>query len=509
MRPFVRAINLNACAQRVDVDNRISLNYYYRIADNLLRQASIYREEKNLIDLYIILLRFSSLMCETIPSHRDYQTSLPKEKAIFRKKLLDVMDELESLKPSVQHQVDELNKGHFQSDTQEIISYSTTPAKKQIFPSLCIEQASTRSTSQLSRKPSNERNLVVSSDRMQTERQLQRLSFSLPPPKEETLSRHSILGPNGLRGQWTGPITGIRVQYPNNAELIQSGITGVNQDEQYGAITVNEGDSGKSNYDLESVLSLDDGRWSIPKEKSGSLVTNVAQEGSIQLNIRQPSPPPVLAELQPEVHSISPSNVADPRPGPPKRALDGMPDSKEYQDLHVPVKMMECFLRLAETNTAKNLETCGVLAGSLKNRMFFVTTLIIPKQESTSDSCQTKDEEEIFDVQDKRSLFPLGWIHTHPTQTCFMSSIDLHTHYSYQIMLPEAIAIVMAPTDTSRTHGIFHLADPTGVSIIRNCQERGFHPHEQPPDGSPIYEHCSHVYMNPNLKFDVIDLRNS
>ena len=60
-----------------------------------------------------------------------------------------------------------------------------------------------------------------------------------------------------------------------------------------------------------------------------------------------------------------------------------------------------------------------------------------------------------------------------------------------------------------RTHGIFHLADPTGVSIIRNCQERGFHPHEQPPDGSPIYEHCSHVYMNPNLKFDVIDLRNS
>lgn len=50
------------------------------------------------------------------------------------------MNELESLKPSVQRQVDELNKAHFQSDMQEINFYGTAPAKKQIFPSLCIEQ---------------------------------------------------------------------------------------------------------------------------------------------------------------------------------------------------------------------------------------------------------------------------------------------------------------------------------------------------------------------------------
>ncbi|EPS59442.1 hypothetical protein M569_15365, partial [Genlisea aurea] len=142
-----------------------------------------------------------------------------------------------------------------------------------------------------------------------------------------------------------------------------------------------------------------------------------------------------------------------------------------------------------------------------RNRVFHITTLIIPKQESTSDSCQTLNEEEIFEVQDKRALFPLGWIHTHPTQTCFMSSVDLHTHYSYQIMLPEAVAIVMAPTDKSSPHGIFHLSDPGGVGVIRGCPQRGFHPHKEPDDGSPIYEHCSHVYMNPKLKFDVVDLR--
>ncbi|XLQ99800.1 hypothetical protein S83_065999, partial [Arachis hypogaea] len=77
-----------------------------------------------------------------------------------------------------------------------------------------------------------------------------------------------------------------------------------------------------------------------------------------------------------------------------------------------PVKMMEDFLRLASKNTRKNLETCGVLVGSLKNRIFHITTLIIPKQESTSDLCLTlNNEEEIFEVQDNLSLFPLGWIH--------------------------------------------------------------------------------------------------
>ena len=39
MRPHVRAIDINALAQKVEVDNRISLPFYYRIADNLLKQV--------------------------------------------------------------------------------------------------------------------------------------------------------------------------------------------------------------------------------------------------------------------------------------------------------------------------------------------------------------------------------------------------------------------------------------------------------------------------------------
>ncbi|XP_022725462.1 AMSH-like ubiquitin thioesterase 1 isoform X2 [Durio zibethinus] len=150
----------------------------------------------------------------------------------------------------------------------------------------------------------------------------------------------------------------------------------------------------------------------------------------VHINVtRQPSPPPVLAEVQDLVNAISPQvTETDCRIENP--LADGLVHSESPLQLHIATMMMESFMKLAKSNTYRNLETCGVLAGSLKNRKFYVTTLIIPKQESTSDSCQTTNEEEIFEVQAKKSLFPLGWIHTHPTQSCFMSSIDLHTHYS-------------------------------------------------------------------------------
>ncbi|XAR57024.1 Proteasome endopeptidase complex [Bertholletia excelsa] len=516
MRPPLsdKPINVNVIARKIDVDNRLPLRNYYRIADNLLKQASIYREENNVIDLYVILLRYSSLVSETIPFHRDYQVLFPKERAFYKKKLLPVLDELESLQPKFRRLLHDLNKAYARTQESQLDGRGTYGLEESQLEwpsgngrdslSLKRKQPSRKAPS-TSWRPNNDSSQVLPSS---METQFQKLSFNLPLPKQETLSRHSLLGPNGLRGQWQGPTPQIKVYYPSNADMPPIENSGLDEAEQSDLGSVNDGKTGMDNSVMESLLSLDDGRWSHPADESCASLNNEASNGPLTLgNIRQPSPPPVLAQVQPGYMPISPSRVADPRPGPAKPFHEDMPDSNSYQDLHIPVKMMEDFLRLAQGNTKKNLETCGVLAGSLKNRVFHITTLIIPKQESTSDSCQTLNEEEIFDVQDKLSLFPLGWIHTHPSQTCFMSSVDLHTHYSYQIMLPEAIAIVMAPTDTSSPHGIFHLSDPSGISVIRNCQQRGFHPHEEPEDGSSIYEHCSHVYMNSNLKFDVVDLR--
>nr|XP_027192616.1 AMSH-like ubiquitin thioesterase 3 isoform X2 [Cicer arietinum] len=528
-------IDLDSITRKVDVDNRIPLRYYYRIADNLLKQASVYREENNIVDLYIILLRFISLVSETIPYHRDYQTSLPNERAAYKRRSRLVLDELESVKPEFKRRLDKLNESHLQAPLPEENGFNMalqSPASSSLeWPAVNKRYNSSMDFKQSAGLGSQSswtyNNTTLSSTSIPTDKQFQKLSLNLPLPKKETLSRHSFLGPNGLRGQWLGPTTEIKVQYPSSSDLTHAKDSSA---VKYDLVGIKDDDQGPVTSTMDSILSLDDGRWLHPPVESCSPVVS---ESLQLLNIKQPLPPPVLAQVYPESASIPPSKVADPRPGPAKSSHDSGLGPTTYQHLHIPVKMMDDFLRLASQNTRKNLETCGVLAGSLKNRVFQITTLIIPKQESTSDSCQTLNEEEIFEVQDGLSLFPLGWIHlstrllcsdkfaaygicityvaviyeTHPSQTCFMSSVDLHTHYSYQIMLPEAIAIVMAPTDTTSPHGIFHLSDPGGVSVIRNCQQRGFHPHEEPSDGSPIYEHCSHVYMNANMKFDVIDLR--
>lgn len=114
--------------------------------------------------------------------------------------------------------------------------------------------------------------------------------------------------------------------------------------------------------------------------------------------------------------------------------------------IFLPPNLRHSFLSLAKENTRANLETCGVLCGTLISNALFISKLVIPDQESTSDTCETINESELFDYVDGEDLMVLGWIHTHPTQTCFMSSRDLHTHCGYQVMMPESIAIVCAPS---------------------------------------------------------------
>ena len=59
-------------------------------------------------------------------------------------------------------------------------------------------------------------------------------------------------------------------------------------------------------------------------------------------------------------------------------------------------------------------------------------------------------------------------IHTHPSQTAFLSSVDLHTQLSYQLMMPEAIAIVMAPKFNET--GFFVLTPNYGLDYIGGCR---------------------------------------
>ncbi|XP_029961030.1 STAM-binding protein-like A isoform X1 [Salarias fasciatus] len=170
------------------------------------------------------------------------------------------------------------------------------------------------------------------------------------------------------------------------------------------------------------------------------------------------------------------------------------------RQLAVPAQLCRSFLRLAEANTSRAVETCGILCGKLTRNAFTVTHVIVPKQCGGPDYCDTENEEELFLIQDQYDLITLGWIHTHPTQTAFLSSVDLHTHCSYQIMLPEAIAIVCSPKFNEI--GYFRLTD-RGTEEISTCKQKGFHPHSKDP---PLFTHAGHVTITDD-SVSVMDLR--
>ena len=108
----------------------------------------------------------------------------------------------------------------------------------------------------------------------------------------------------------------------------------------------------------------------------------------------------------------------------------------------------------------------------------------------------------LVDYMEKNDLITLGAIHTHPTQAVFMSSIDVHTQLSFQMMLPEAISIVVSPRHNKS--GFFSLTRDYGLNLIANCHKTGFHPHRKE---SPIYEEARHVEIDHHSDITIVDLR--
>ncbi|GBF67089.1 AMSH-like protease [Trichophyton mentagrophytes] len=214
-----------------------------------------------------------------------------------------------------------------------------------------------------------------------------------------------------------------------------------------------------------------------------------------KLPSKQPPTPDTEKDiLHPSTFTFKPSSYLE--NGTPLRTIFISPDLRTQ------------FLSLAAPNTAANLETCGILAGTLISNAFFISRLIIPEQESTPDTCEMLNEAAIFEYCEAEDLMVLGWIHTHPTQTCFMSSRDLHTQSGYQVMLSESIAIVCAPSHEP-SWGVFRLTDPPGLKSVLNCTRPGlFHPHDE----TNIYTDAlrpGHVFEAKGLDFETVDLRPS
>lgn len=153
-----------------------------------------------------------------------------------------------------------------------------------------------------------------------------------------------------------------------------------------------------------------------------------------------PMPTPSSQHQHQHNHSIQypsyqgPSRPAPPVPqtAPPNNQGHSRSDSsriiRNTQDdapilrtVTLPRECLPRFLTLAKVNTNMNMETCGLLLGKDKGSKFVVTTLLIPKQHSTSDTCTMDEEELVLQFTEERSLITLGWVSL--SLFCFLSNL--------------------------------------------------------------------------------------
>jgi len=480
-------------------------------SSSLILQAGEYRRAKNQEQQYLMLLRFVSLVLETIPRHSDYRkndaeylrlraisTTLMEEleQLKFKIKLLDRENlylptsapgavkfgpEIDSLKSIDQQQKHNGVGNGGSGDTASALDGLGSPE----WAAMIASQSDKVST--LTTRPSG----ALSPTSKLLEMPDVTPGLALPAASVEMLSKHA------LGGTLPQPVA-------HRPELSY--------------VDTVEAATGKPPPSYSELLaSLDINK---PSPYSGQL-----QLGPQELNVHTapyptgplppgatccpPPPPPPLDNTSSTISSASTATAVAAAPTPPTTGVAEVRKRQRIRDVHLSASLMKEFLRYADVNTRRGIETCGILAGALSpdDARFTITCLIVPKQEGTTDTVQALAEEEIFEVQDSRALYPLGWIHTHPTQSCFLSSVDVHTHCGYQTMLDEAVAIVMAPSQERHQMGVFRLTTPGGLSLIQQCPLRGFHAHPPTNTGQPLYEECSNVYLNERIGYEVIDLR--
>jgi len=120
-----------------------------------------------------------------------------------------------------------------------------------------------------------------------------------------------------------------------------------------------------------------------------------------------PSAPRVLP-APPTASTPTQAQTVVPRPASPTHDGNGL------RLIDVPSEVLNRFLSVAQMNTLRKKETCGLLLGREKapGRGYILCTLLIPEQRSTADTCTMENEELVVEFQIGRELVTLGWVST-------------------------------------------------------------------------------------------------
>ncbi|KFY63713.1 hypothetical protein V496_03740 [Pseudogymnoascus sp. VKM F-4515 (FW-2607)] len=495
-----------ARAQDFEYNPYIRLKVWLRTAELLLREAQIYEDEGNIQQAYMLLMRFVTLVADKLSAHPD--TKDPANRRALKlmiKSIPDAVDRLEILKPIIvaRHEAwKSEHEGRVEPaaglwDGQGLGSKGRPSKYAESDPAIAGRAKTLEAfeNSGLAVKLAHKEIRRRDDARRTTQQGHVRDkmgyedgddSVDLQRRMEDTRRAMDSRDTEGARKKLTK-------LHPSASE--PSSTAPRSSEYRYPLISK----SRPFKYEEKPAeIERNFGRETAPPVPSKQVIRTT-------ISYESPAPTRPAKLLKEEPPTSTPSPVDDPSAytfKPSAYLENGSP----LRTLFLPNSLRESFLSIARPNTQANLETCGILCGTLISNALFISRLVIPEQESTSDTCETTNEGALFDYCDKEDLMVLGWIHTHPSQTCFMSSRDLHTHCGYQVMMPESIAIVCAPSK-SPSWGVFRMTDPPGMKSVLNCRQTGlFHPHPEPN----IYTDAmrpGHVFETPGMEFQVVDLR--
>ncbi|XP_065191336.1 STAM-binding protein-like [Sycon ciliatum] len=465
--PETRIRALTEHANAVEVDAAVSPKLYFRSGVQMITTAGIYYDEGNWTAALILYMKYIVLFVERLPKHPQYKSppGLADHKKTTKSNLTTVaFPRAEELKSKLR-----------QKYRNEYASWKA--AEDARLQREAEEQQRLQEEEQQAEIARQQRLAAIEEERQLA---LHKKQYELAQQHEQELQRQHQLEEERQRG--------LEMERQDSLRRVEAE-RARREEERQQALAAASLTLAESNPPSYSSVALSPTAPPISSIQSqGETTSNSLTSSTVSMGSARPTIDRSLKPLKPEVESDEgePAGVAP----------------NGYRWLRVPLDIPQKFLQCAAANTQRNLEFCGILCGRLQRNVFSITHVIIPKQTSTADSCTMLNEEDLFDIQDQNSLITLGWIHTHPTQTSFLSSVDLHTQFSYQVMMDEAVAIVCAPRYNQT--GLYSLTTQ-GMRDIRQCKEKGFHPHSQQP---PLFEDCAHTLVQSDLQSTFIDLRS-
>ncbi|KAK0254141.1 hypothetical protein B0A54_05388 [Friedmanniomyces endolithicus] len=514
---------ISAQAAQFDFSPNVALQRWIRAAKMLLTEAALCEQDGNLQKAYLYLVRHADLVLERLPYHPDYRdphfkTDLTEaQRAVQRN-----FHKLDDWRPGLVQQHEryesdregwEVERQRFQQEPEASRQYADQSRRR----SAAFEDDTDAYENYERTLSSGQQNTLAVDPaygeprRRGSARQSTRQAV-IPPATAASRQRGTLESENGEARHDS-------VRRYQRYDGDDSGVRDVGrhlrnqQTESRRALIPARGSTSSHTYNYPSVPAREEAiDW-----RTTSLQPSTAR------NLHNDSPPDVPAKDSydhfspplpprptgpPLPHSTtfhpSSSHPHDSSPYPPTTTEAGDP----LRPLLFPSTLRATFLALAHPNTLSNLETCGILAATLQSSTLKITHLLLPAQHSTSETCDTTPagDAALFDYCDAHALLVCGWIHTHPSQSCFLSSRDLHTSSGYQVMMPEAIAIVCAPRHEP-AWGVFRLTAPPGLQAVLGCRDEGvFHPHAE----EGLYTDAlrpGHVVERAGLEFEVVDLR--